>query len=66
MTASKLQLLSKKYPNKWVAIQEKTGKVISVGISPKEVFEQSQKKGVKDPLVTKIPKEYGSYVLSQI
>jgi len=66
MTISKLQQLSKKYPNKWVALQEKTGKLISVGRTPTEVFVQSQKKGIKNPLVTKIPKEYGSYVLSQI
>jgi len=66
MTISKFQQLSKKYPNKWVAIQEQTGKVVGVGKSPKEAVCQSQKKGIKDPLVTRVPKEYGFNVLPQI
>lgn len=49
-----------------MAIQEKTGKVVGVGNTPKEAYVKSQKNGIKEPVITKIPKDYASYVLCQI
>lgn len=66
MTIAKMKLMSKKYPNLWVALDGKSGNVAGAGKTPKVAFAQSQKKGVKDPVLTKIPKEYGFYVLSTI
>lgn len=65
MTVTKWKHLSEKYPNKWVALDEKTGKVVGAGKTPKIAYEQSQQKGVKVPLITKIPKEYGTYILTE-
>ncbi len=64
MTEADWKLLAKKYPNRWVALDEKTGKVVGAGKTPKIAYDQSQQKGVKVPLVTKIPKEYGTYILA--
>lgn len=57
-------LMSKKYRDKWVALESNSGNVVGVGKTAKVAFEESQKKGVKEPILTKIPKNYGtSYVL---
>lgn len=66
MTEAKLKKLSQKYPNSWVALEEKTQQVVGVGKTPKEAFIKSQKKGVKEPIITKIPRDYASYVLFEI
>jgi hypothetical protein len=66
MTLAKLKQLSKQYPNKWVALKEKTGEVVGSGKTPKEAFEKSQKNGIKEPVITKIPNNYATYILNQI
>ena len=66
MTIKNLRLLSQKYPDKWVALKNQEGDVVGVGTTPKEAFKKSQAKGVKEPIITKIPKDYGSYVLAQV
>ncbi|MCJ7739875.1 DUF5678 domain-containing protein [Candidatus Microgenomates bacterium] len=66
MTSAKLKKLSEKYPNQWVAIKESTGEVVGNGKSPKEAYQKSQEKGVKEPVITKIPKDYATYILTQI
>ena len=58
------ELLSKKYRDKWVALESKTGRVVAAAKTAKIAYEQSQKKGVKEPVLTRIPKNYGSaYIL---
>lgn len=53
-----------KYRNKWVALDDKTGKVVGADKSAKIAYEQAQKKGVKIPILTRVPKNYGAtYVL---
>ncbi len=66
MTSTNWKSLSKKYPNQWVALDKKTGKVFGSGKTAKTAYEQSQKKGLAVPLITKVPKEYGSYILTSI
>lgn len=57
-------LLSKKYRDTWVALEAKSGRVVAAGKTAKIAYEQSQKKGVKEPVLTRIPKNYGSaYIL---
>lgn len=53
----------KKYPNKWVAVESKSGKVVGASKSAKVAYEQSQKQGIKVPLMMRIPKDNGAYVL---
>lgn len=59
------KLLSKKYPNLWVALDQKSGKVVGANKSAKIAYEQAQKRGVAVPLITRIPKEYGFYVVTE-
>jgi len=56
----------KKYANKWVAIDDKTGKVAGAGTTLKLAYQRAQMRGIKDPVVTKIPKNPGFYVLHTI
>lgn len=64
MKATNLKLLSKKYPDQWVAVESRSGKVVGASRSAKVAYEQSQQKGIKVPLMMKIPKEYGTYILT--
>ncbi len=64
MKTTNTKLLSKKYPNQWIAVESKTGKVVGASKSAKLAYEQSQKHGIKVPLMMRIPKEYGTYILN--
>lgn len=64
MKAKNLELLSKKYPDQWVAVESRSGKVVGASKSAKVAYEQSQKKGIKVPLMMKVPKEYATYILA--
>jgi hypothetical protein len=58
--------LSKKlrgYSSEWVALEPKTSKVVAAGKTPKNVIEKARKKGVESPVLTKVPKDYGTYIL---
>ena len=51
-----------KHSGMWIAVWE--DRIISVGRTAKEVLEESQKKGVKTPHVTIVPRrDEGTYVL---
>lgn len=63
MKDTNYKLLSKKYPDQWVALESKSGKVVGSGKTAKVAYEESQKSGVKEPVLTKIPKHYGFYIL---
>lgn len=65
MTNTNTLLMAKKYRGKWVALESKSGKVVGVGKTAKLAYAISQKKGIKEPVLTKIPKNYGAaYILS--
>ena len=67
MKITNTKLLSKKYPDQWIAVESKTGKVIAASKSAKVAYEQSQKQGIMIPLMMRIPKEYGNtYILNTI
>lgn len=56
--------MAKKYRDKWVALESKSGKVVGVGTTAKLAYQKSQAQGVKEPILTRIPKCYGSaYIL---
>ena len=52
-----------RYSDEWVAISEDERKVVGSGKKLKEALEEAKKHGVNSPIVTKVPKKYGSYVL---
>jgi len=53
----------KGYSSKWVALRPNTTKVVAVGTSPKSVLEKARKIGVDSPVLTRVPKDYGAYIL---
>lgn len=53
----------KKYSSEWVALEPNTSKVISSGKSPKTALSEAKKKGIEHPVLTRVPKNYGTYIL---
>ncbi len=51
------------YSDEWVALSEDEKKVVGRGKELKQALEEARKQGVDSPIVTKVPKEYGNYVL---
>ncbi|MBU0534801.1 hypothetical protein KKC62_01305 [Patescibacteria group bacterium] len=52
-----------KYPSKWVALKPNTADVVAVGRTPKIVIDKARKSGVESPVLTRVPKDYGTYIL---
>ncbi len=53
----------KKYPGYFVALSYDRKKVLGKGRTPEEALKQANKKGYKDPILTRIPYENRSYLL---
>ncbi len=49
--------------SKWVALNPLTTKVIATGNSPKNVMLKANKLGTRNPILTRVPKNYGTYIL---
>jgi hypothetical protein len=52
----------KKYKGLWVALDEKERKVVAFDKEAKKAFEKARKKGVKIPILFKVPTEIIPYV----
>ena len=52
-----------RYAEQWVALSPKTRKIIASAKTPKQVLLEAKKKGEDDPILTRIPKRFHSYVL---
>lgn len=51
------------YSDEWVALSEDAKKVVGEGKTAKEALREAKEKGEDNPIMTKVPKEYGNYVL---
>lgn len=51
------------YSNEWVALSRDEKRILSSGQDLKEVVRIAQEKGELHPIVTKVPQDYGNYVL---
>ena len=56
-------LRDKEYSNKWLALKHFSMKVIAYGNEAKDVLEEARKKGVDNHVLTKVQKDYGTYIL---
>jgi len=54
---------SKKYPGYFVALSYDRKKVLGKGTTPEQALKEAEQKGVKDPVITKIPHDNRSYLL---
>ncbi|MBI4099895.1 hypothetical protein HY440_02710 [Candidatus Microgenomates bacterium] len=60
---SDLSKILKHYSNAWVALDSETMSVAVTGKNPSLVLEKARKKGLDHPVLTRVPKDYGSYIL---
>ncbi|OGM77333.1 hypothetical protein A2188_01125 [Candidatus Woesebacteria bacterium RIFOXYA1_FULL_43_9] len=51
------------YSSQWIAIKPETTRVVASGSSPKIVIEKARKIGVNSPVLTRVPEDYGVYIL---
>ncbi len=61
--AQDLSKILKPYNDEWVALSQRNSRVLSNGHNLEKVIEKAHKKGEKHPIVTRVPKDYGNYVL---
>lgn len=53
----------KDYSGMWVALDESRTKALASGKTAKEALQASRKRGVRNPIITKIPTENFGYIL---
>ena len=63
MKAIDMTPIIKKYPGYFVALSYDRKKVLGKGRTPEEALKEANRKGYKDPLLTRIPCENRSYLL---
>lgn len=58
-----LSKILREYSNTWLALNPDSMKVVATAKEPKTVLAKARRKGIKDPILTKAPKDYGTYIL---
>jgi hypothetical protein len=58
-----LSKLLKSHSNKWVALSADSNKVLGVADNAKDALEQAYSKKEQNPILTRTPKHYGTFVL---
>ncbi len=57
-----LREILKPYSDKWVALSEDSSKVVGVGDTLSDVIRQASLNNEKQPVLTKVPKHYGTFL----
>ena len=52
-----------RYAEQWVALSPKTRKIIASGKTLKDAISEAHKKGELDPIMTRIPKRFNTYIV---
>ncbi len=52
----------KKYKGQWIALKKDEKTVVGNGKTAKQAFEKAQKKGYKNPILTRMPEKLITYV----
>ena len=63
MTPIDMTKIYKKYAGMWVALSQDRAKALATGKTAKEALQASRKKGVRNPIITKVPTENFGYIL---
>ena len=53
----------KSHSNKWVALSSDSKNVVGVASTPSEALEQAHNNKEQDPILTKTPEHYGTFIL---
>ena len=54
--------ISEKYKGLWIALNEEESEVIAAAQEAQAVYEEAQKKGVKTPILFRVPEEAVNYI----
>lgn len=55
--------IERRYAGQWVALSDDRKRVIAAGLTLKDALTNARKKGVRDPILSKIPREFLEYIL---
>ena len=58
-----LRKVLKGYSNKWIALSADSNKVVGVADNPKGALEQAYSNKETNPILTKTPEHYGTFIL---
>ena len=58
-----LRRVLKGYSNKWIALSADSSKVVGVADNAKEALEQARSNKESNPILTKTPEHYGTFIL---
>jgi hypothetical protein len=58
-----LRAILKQYSDKWVALSSDSSRVVGVADKPADALQQAHTKNEQDPILTRVPKNYGTYIL---
>ena len=58
-----LREVLKGYSDKWIALSADSSKVVGVADNPKEALEQAYSNKEVNPILTKTPARYGTFIL---
>ena len=58
--------LHRRFKGRWIALRDDEKTVIGTGKTAKEATEKARKKGVKDPILARIPDRFITYVGSNL
>lgn len=60
---SDLSTKLQKHSDEWVVLSEDSSRVVASGKDFNKVMDRAKEAGVKHPVVTRAPKNYGAYIL---
>lgn len=63
MTTIDMTKIYKRYSGMWVALDKSRTKALAKGKTANEALRASRKKGIRDPIITRIPTENFGYIL---
>ena len=58
-----LREILKQYSDKWVALSSDSSRVVGIADKPADALQQAHAKNEQDPILTRVPKSYGTYIL---
>ena len=58
-----LRKMLKGYSNKWIALSTDSSKVVGVADNPREALEQAHSNKEANPILTRTPAHYGTFIL---
>jgi len=63
MENTDLREVLKQYSDKWIALSSDSSRVVGVADVPGEALKQAHAHNEQNPILTKVPEHYGTYIL---